>query len=294
MSTPYRPKTTLEQWRILQAVVDHGGYAHAAQVLNKSQSSLNHAVAKLQDTLEVELLEVVGRKAQLTPIGETMVRRSRQLTSLVTELEQLAVNLKQGWETKITLAVEMVFDRQLLVPVLHEFQQLSRGTRLVIEDTVLTGSIEHILDQSADIVITHQLPKGHVGEPISGYRLDLVVSKEHPLAQQPGPISADELSQYLQIVIRDTAKKPIEVEGWLKSEQRWTVNHFNESLQLVQNGLGFSWLPPHVTRHADNLCFLTLAGSSKRSGSMYLTLPKGDTTGPCARMLYQLLIKELI
>ena len=42
----YRPKTTLEQWRILQAVVDHDGYAKAAQALNKSQSSLNHAVSQ--------------------------------------------------------------------------------------------------------------------------------------------------------------------------------------------------------------------------------------------------------
>ena len=32
----YRPKTTLEQWRILQAVVDYDGYAKAAQALNKS------------------------------------------------------------------------------------------------------------------------------------------------------------------------------------------------------------------------------------------------------------------
>ena len=39
----YRAKTTIEQWRILQAVVDFGGYAHAASHLNKSQSSLNHA-----------------------------------------------------------------------------------------------------------------------------------------------------------------------------------------------------------------------------------------------------------
>jgi hypothetical protein len=38
---PYRPKSTLEQWRILQAVVDAGGYSQAADLLNKSQSSLN-------------------------------------------------------------------------------------------------------------------------------------------------------------------------------------------------------------------------------------------------------------
>ncbi|HBN88666.1 helix-turn-helix domain-containing protein, partial [Rheinheimera aquimaris] len=63
---PYRPRSTLEQWRILQAVVDAGGYAQAAELLSKSQSSLNHAVAKLQTQLGVELLEVRGRKAYLT------------------------------------------------------------------------------------------------------------------------------------------------------------------------------------------------------------------------------------
>lgn len=56
-------KTTLEQWRILQAVVDHGGYFHAAEVLHRSQSSLNHAVKKLEHQLGVTLLEVKGRKA---------------------------------------------------------------------------------------------------------------------------------------------------------------------------------------------------------------------------------------
>ena len=56
----FRPKSTLEQWRIFQAVVEFGGYAQAAERLNKSQSSLNHAVAKLQQTLGVALLEVTA------------------------------------------------------------------------------------------------------------------------------------------------------------------------------------------------------------------------------------------
>ncbi len=32
---PYRPKSTMEQWRILQAVVDAGGYAQAADLLEQ-------------------------------------------------------------------------------------------------------------------------------------------------------------------------------------------------------------------------------------------------------------------
>lgn len=293
MANNYRPKTTIEQWRILQAVVDYGGYAQAAQALNKSQSSMNHAVAKLQDTLGVKLLQVIGRKAELTEIGEVMLRRSRQLTVLVTELEQLALNLKQGWEPEIKLAVEMVFDRNQLLPVLREFQLHSRGSRLVIEDTVLTGSVEAITEQRADLVITHQVPKGFVGEPLAPFHLHLVVNKDHPLATMPAPLNPDQLSQYLQIVIRDTAQKPLEQQGWLKAEQRWTVNNFNEALQLVEAGIGFCWLPPFITAQSEQLVELTLAGGSHRTGSTYLVLPKNDKTGPCARLLYDMLVSEL-
>jgi DNA-binding transcriptional LysR family regulator len=72
-------RTTLEQWRMLQAVVAHGGFAQAAHVIHKSQSTINHAVHKLQDQLGLQLLEVVGRKAQLTEAGELMLRRAGQL-----------------------------------------------------------------------------------------------------------------------------------------------------------------------------------------------------------------------
>jgi DNA-binding transcriptional LysR family regulator len=293
MSQNYRPKTTIEQWRILQAVVDYGGYAQAAAALSKSQSSMNHAVAKLQDTLGVKLLKVVGRKAELTDIGEVMLRRSRQLTVLVTELEQLALNLKQGWEPEIKLAIEMVFDRSLLLPVLREFQLHSRGSRLLIEDTVLTGSVEAITEQRADLVISHQVPKGYVGEPIAQFQMQLVVGSEHPLAAATQPVSPDQLSQYLQIVIRDTAQKPVEQQGWLKAEQRWTVNNFNEALQLVEAGIGFCWLPPFITQHSNQLTELELAGSSHRAGTTFLVLPKDEKTGPCARLLYDMLVSEL-
>lgn len=294
--TMYRPKTTIEQWRILQAVVDEGGYAHAAKKLNKSQSSLNHAVAKLQQVLNAQLLVVKGRKACLTEVGEVMLRRSRQLTQTVIELEQLAENLTEGWEPQVRLALEMVYDRTPILHTLQQFELQSRGTRLLIEDAVLTGTVEHILEQTADVVITHQLPKGYIGEPIGEYQLELVCHPSHPLAQIERSLTQTELTQHLQIVIRDTAHKPNESQGWLKSEQRWTVSHFDEALRLVQGGLGFCWLPPHISDAAikqGRLRKLALDGSSHRRGSLYLVIPKGDKAGPCTKMLAELLLKEM-
>ncbi|MEH6814908.1 MAG: LysR family transcriptional regulator, partial [Motiliproteus sp.] len=131
-------RTTLEQWRIVQAVVDHGGYAKAAEILHRSPSSLNHAVAKLQQQLGVAVLEVKGRKAYLTAAGEVLLRRSRQLTDDAHQLETLAENLEMGWEPELVIAVEGIFPRSCLLQALKEFYPFSRGTRVKIRDTIIS------------------------------------------------------------------------------------------------------------------------------------------------------------
>jgi len=44
-------KTTLAQWRALQAVVDEGSFARASLALNRSQSSVSYAVSRLEESL---------------------------------------------------------------------------------------------------------------------------------------------------------------------------------------------------------------------------------------------------
>ena len=291
----YRHKTTLEQWRILQAVVDYGGYSHAAEKLNKSQSSLNHAVAKLQHLLGVELLEVKGRKAYLTEAGEVMLRRSRYITQNVEDLESLAVNIQQEWEPEITLAVDIAFPKARLFDTLQGFLPESRGSRLKVLDTVLTGTEEAIIEKQADLVITHAVPKGFLGEPIATVEFITVCSPSHPLAQQSGSIDPNALQQELQLVIKDSAITPSERQGWLKSELRWTVSQFESAIGLLRKGIGFCWLPEHeVATHLNSgeLVQLHIQGSSFRRLTSYLVAPAPDNLGPGSQRLASLLISN--
>ena len=97
------PRTTPEQWRILATVVDRGGFAQAAQALHRSQSAISYALAQLQESLGVRLLEIRGRKAQLTPSGLELLRRSRHVIDQFERLESLARSLQQGWESELRL-----------------------------------------------------------------------------------------------------------------------------------------------------------------------------------------------
>lgn len=291
----YRPKTTLEQWRILQAVVDYGGYAQAASALNKSQSSLNHAVSKLQNMLNVQLLEVIGRKAVLTEAGEVMLRRSRDLTLNVQSLEQLAVNINQDWEPEITLCVDLAYPREALFPVLSEFLPVSRGSRIKIIDTVLTGSSEAVTRREADLVILMDTPRGYLGEALCHIEFVLVCHPEHELATLAQPLATNTLSQYLQIVIKDTSDTPDEKSGWLKSEHRWTVSQFTTAIDLVRQKVGFCWLPKHEVANLiskKKLSHLEVEGSAFKQFTAFLVCPSPEEKGPGTALLSQLILQH--
>ncbi|MFC4699109.1 LysR family transcriptional regulator [Glaciecola siphonariae] len=290
----YRPKTTLEQWRILQAVVDFGGYAQAADALNKSQSSLNHAVAKLQTMLGVQLLEVIGRKAVLTEAGEVMLRRSRDLTQNVESLELLAHNIHQDWEPEIILAVDLAYPREALYPVLQAFLPESRGSRIKIKDTVLTGTDDAIKKHEADLAIHMSIPKGFLGEPLCHVEFVLVCHPQHELAQL-NSVEPTALAQHLQIVIADSSDKPDEKQGWLKSENRWTVSQFDTAIDLLTHNIGFCWLPLYKVKTLlaeKKLQRISVKGSEFKQMTAFLICPTPDDKGPGTSLLEKLILQH--
>ncbi|MCE9678800.1 LysR family transcriptional regulator [Shewanella sp. AS1] len=288
-------KSTLEQWRILQAVVDHGGYAQAAQKLNKSQSSLNHAVAKLQSQLGVSLLEIKGRKAYLTETGEVLLRRSRHITRSVQDLELLAKSLEKGWEPTLIIAREIIYPMEKLIDALALFEPQGRGTRIIIIDSVISGTQELIESEQVDIAIAGTPPQRYLAEPLDHVEFLLVCHPSHPLASRLEPLDDQTLAEHLQLVIKDTGQMVRTDFGWLKAEQRWTVSNFHEAIAILDKGLGFCWIPAHLVTEKLNrgeLHQLNLQGSSHRRAALNLIIPNRDQQGPASQLLEQLILAQ--
>ncbi len=93
-------RVTLAQWQMLAAVVDHGGFARAAEAIHKSPSTLNHAVHKLEEQLGVEVLEPVGRQVRLTEAGELLLRRARQLLEAPRPWKMSPSGSAKGWRPR--------------------------------------------------------------------------------------------------------------------------------------------------------------------------------------------------
>ncbi len=279
-------KATLEQWRMFKAVVDAGGFNQAAAQVHKSQSSVHHAVQKLETAIGVTLFESDGRKVRLTPAGELMLRRAEFLLNEATKLEAVASSLQKGTETQLRIAVDIIFPSELLYNVLNKVSEEYPMLRIEIEETVLSGANSLLKTGNVDIAISpFPYPNGF-SEDLCEIEFVAVAHPGHPLHQLNRPITTEDLKSHRQIVVRDSSSERKAESGWLGAEQRWTVSHVRTSIDIICQGLGFAWLPLAIIKpqiDSQQLVPLPLEHGGQRKALLYLSFEDGDQLGPAAR-----------
>ena len=287
------PKVTLEQWRMLKAVVDAGGFAKAAEIVHKSPSSVNHAVQKLQQQLGVALLEVRGRKAELTAAGEALLRRAEHLLDEARSVEDLASMLGSGIQTELSIAIDQIIPPAVVMDSLHEFSSHFPITRVQLHETVLGGGPALLASGQVDLLIGPDIPSGFLAEPLGQVRMICVAHPGHALAVRPRPrLSMRDLRHSRQVVVRDSGESHESDGGWLDADQRWTVSHMETALRIVQAGFAFAWLPECLVRESLNhgaLVALELEAGSTHVVPFSLAFADLDRAGMATLTLAEML-----
>jgi DNA-binding transcriptional LysR family regulator len=264
------PRITLEQWRALQAVVEAGGYAQAAETLHKSQSTVTYAVQKIGRLLDVKLFEIRGRKAVLTEAGQVLYRRARTLLEEAAALERGAESMASHWQPEIRIAVDIIFPTWLLLEALAEFARERPETRIEIYETVIQGTGEMLADGRVDLAIGPQ-QAGVSGKLLATVRFVPVASPGHPLHKLGRPLAQRDLRRHRRILIRDTStQRRREVAG---VELRWTVSNKATSIRAIEMGLGWAWVPEETVREElghGKLKELPLRESEERAAHVYM------------------------
>ena len=286
------PRVTLDQWRTLQAVVDHGGFAQAAEALHRSQSSVSYTVARMQEQLGAPLLRIDGRKAVLTEAGEVLLRRSRQLVKQASQLEELAHHMEQGWEAEVRLVVDAAYPTANIVRTLSAFMPQSRGCRVRLREEVLSGVEEVLREGSADLAISALNITGYLPIELGEVEFLAVAHPEHPLHRLQRPVTFQDLEGQMQVVTRDSGRVQPRDAGWLGAEQRWTVGSLPTARTFVSSGLGFAWLPHHlIARELEEglLKPLPMEQGGTRRPRFFLYSNKDKVLGPATQILIELI-----
>jgi DNA-binding transcriptional LysR family regulator len=295
-TSPSIQTITLEQWRTFLAVVDTGGYAQAAGILHKSQSSVTYAVQKIESLLGVKAFEIHGRKAGLTSTGQFLYRRAKALLEESASLERAAKRLSAGWEAEIRVAAEIIFPTWLLLECMDKLGAESPHTRIELIESVLGGTTEALVEGQVDIAITGQIPPGFPGTPLMRLRFIAVAHPSHPLHQLGRELTVDDLRAHRHMVVRESGSKRSTSMLAVDATQRWTVGHMATSIEAVRMGYGFAWFPEEKIRNelaTGTLKPLPLRDGNERFTELYLVLTDPDSAGPGTRRLAEI-VREAV
>jgi DNA-binding transcriptional LysR family regulator len=285
------PQTSIEQWAVLRVIVESGGFAQAAEQLHRSQSSVSYAVARLQERLGIELLQVIGRKAHLTETGKTLLAESAPLIDDLLRLEERARFLAAGNEARIRLLVDSIFPKQRLFAALATFETSYPHVRIDLRELVRQTALD-VASEQFDLAISAWSPQMPGGQRLADIELLAVAHRDHPLLQRRAPTRAT-LSRFRRVLIqRENAAD----EAALLPQQEgpfWRVNTVETAIEAVTSGLCYGWLPRHLIAdalEAGILVALPLAAHASRFLPLMLSHGEPDRVGPAARALAELLL----
>jgi len=285
-------KISLEHWLALIAVVDEGSYARAAVLLNKSQSTINYSVSKIEEQLNIKIFELVGRRSQLTESGRILYRQGHYLLHQAKLVEERASYLAQGLEAQLSLAVEIIFPPKMLLQCLEKFSSDPAAPPIELYESVLGGTEELLQRGDVDMAIVSEIPAGFIGDNLMHVEFIASAAPGHPLHQLKRDLSLDDLRKHRQLIVRDSGTRKTKRPTWVVSEPLWTVSHIVTSIRAAVMGLGFAWFPKECIRtelDSGELKPLPLTQGANFWSALYLVYANPDFIGPSARKLAEII-----
>jgi DNA-binding transcriptional LysR family regulator len=289
MRDPGHP--SLEQLRVFLAVIDHGGFAHAARALHRTQSVISYTIANLEDQLNIPLLDRSKRKPTLTDAGRALLADARTVLSKVDAMRARAKALGQGLEAEVCLVVDVMFPGCVLVQVLEAFQRefptvslrlhmeaLGTVTQMVQERRCQLG-ISGMPISMADVIERHI-----IGE----IEMVPVCAPKHALAKIDGVIPTTELREHLQLVVTDRSTLTQGQDFGVVSRRDWRLGDVSSKHALLRGGIGWGNMPMSMVAQDLKLGWLVrlqLQDSGKLMYPLYALHRADEQLGPAASWL---------
>ena len=245
---------TVDQLRIFLAVAEQGSFSRAASKLGRAVSVISYGVAALEAQLGVSLFQREGsRRPRLTEAGRALLADARSVIDEVDGLMARARSVRQGLETELALAIDVMVPSATIAAVLHDFQATFPTVVLRLHVEALGAVAALVLDGRADLALAGpeivdlpELERAAIGR----VRLVPAASPDHPLAR-PGKVPSGEARRHLQLVLTDRSTLTEGKEFSVVSPRTWRLADLGAKHALLLEGIGWGNMPIHAV--ADEL-----------------------------------------
>jgi DNA-binding transcriptional LysR family regulator len=152
--------------RYFLGVADHGSTLAAGRALRVSQTTVARRIAALEQAIGFPLFEKRQAGYALTPAGEQLLDRARQVDSAATAFAEAAAAEKRDTSGTVRITTQEIFAVALLAPMLRELHEQHPEIMIELDDS------QHFRDLGegeADIALRSAY--GDLGSGVVGRRL---------------------------------------------------------------------------------------------------------------------------
>jgi DNA-binding transcriptional LysR family regulator len=183
----------------LDAVATHGTFARAADVLGYTQSAVSQQIAALERTVDAKVFDRPGgpRSVELTPFGEVLLERGRDLLRRVDALGHELDRFREGHLGHLTVGTFQSISSTVLPVIVGRFREMSPDVSIQLFET------------DADEALNDQLMSGEtevafvVGDVAEGLESRHLLTDPFVLIARPGQFPAG------VVPIADLAREPM-------------------------------------------------------------------------------------
>ena len=165
-----RRNLDLTALRALAAIADFGGVTRAAHVLNLTQSAVSMQIKRLEESLDVTLLDRAGRGVALTATGDQLLAYARRILALNDEAVERLTHTDFEGEIVIIVPHDIVYPH--IPQVLRHFQTMYPRMQVQLQARNTRKAKEAFAKGDCDLILTTESHCEPGGETLT--RLPLI------------------------------------------------------------------------------------------------------------------------
>ena len=220
------------------AVVEQGGFTAAARQLNVSTSFVSRQVTRLEDRLDVRLLQRTTRKVHLTEMGQVYYERSREILDQFESLESEMADLQEKPKGLVRIAAAGEYAERYVAPLVAEFVAKYPEVSVDLESSM---QMVDIVDEGIDIAIRMSAlsDSSLIARKVEQRRIMVCASPDY-LKEHGQPKTPEDLRTHNCLLFPDMPwrfKYPDRIQE-VKVRGSWSSNNGRVLVAAARQGIG--------------------------------------------------------